>query len=107
LVKWAPLEVGDVLVWCQYLGYVLPSLLPLFTDLCDGKGFRTWVADAQYSMVRTEMGEKGFAAVKEWEVDFTPYMISVEESGGGIMKVIEEAMVDGTHVRLLGPGELP
>jgi len=69
------------------------------------------VADAQYSMVRTETGEKGCAALKgtgRRVVELMLYMISVNPSAEGIMRVIEEATVDGMHGRFWGPdgGEL-
>lgn len=60
-------------------------------------------------MVRTEMGEKGFQALKEQGIDLPSQTISVEESADSLRKIIEEADLENTHEKFLGPDgkELP
>jgi norsolorinic acid ketoreductase len=59
--------------------------------------------DTRHSMVRTDMGNKAFAALKEQGVDLTPFTISVEESTRGLMKTVEGASLEKTHGKFLGP----
>ncbi|KAF2831859.1 NAD(P)-binding protein [Ophiobolus disseminans] len=80
LFKWLSLDIKDVVIWAQHPG-----------------------------SVRTTMGQMGFEALKDLGIDMSPYIISLEESVGGIQKVIKEADGGNAHGKFLGPdgAEIP
>ncbi|CAN9334134.1 unnamed protein product [Alternaria alternata] len=83
LFKWLALEQeGDekVVVWCQHPG-----------------------------MVATDMGKAGFELLAKQGIDLSAHIISVEQSTNGIKNVIENANLENTNGKFLGPdgGELP
>ncbi|CAN9143741.1 unnamed protein product [Alternaria alternata] len=83
LFKWLALEQeGEekVVVWCQHPG-----------------------------IVATDMGKAGFELLAKQGIDLSAHIISVEQSTNGIKNVIENASLESTNGKFLGPdgGELP
>ena len=61
------------------------------------------------SMVATDMGKAGFELLAKQGIDLSAHIISVEQSTNGIKNVIENANLENTNGKFLGPdgGELP
>jgi norsolorinic acid ketoreductase len=60
-------------------------------------------------MVATDMGKAGFELLAKQGIDLSAHIISVEQSTNGIKNVIENASLESTNGKFLGPdgGELP
>ena len=61
------------------------------------------------SIVATDMGKAGFELLAKQGIDLSAHIISVEQSTNGIKNVIENASLESTNGKFLGPdgGELP
>lgn len=59
-------------------------------------------------MVATEMGKAGFELLEKQGIDLSAHIISVEQSTKGIKNVIDDANLEDTNGKFLGPdgGEL-